>query len=195
MIIKKIIDTFRDLSREHKLVRSFEYNRVSKTMGSGEQIYPRVLLEDPIYVGDAKVMDGTVLVTVSFDITCLPHAFSNFNVKQLTEEECENVCHEIALNYVARLRELNKDFETRNGLEILKYSFVTLRNWSDDKASGVRCTMKIEVDNDIQLCDTDEHFDPSKEFDLNSLLNDINTDDAQGCSEVYDYKLPKFKID
>ena len=68
MIIKKIIDTFRDLSREHKLVRSFEYNRVSKNMGTGEQIYPRVLLEDPIYVGDAKVMDGTVLVTVSFDL-------------------------------------------------------------------------------------------------------------------------------
>lgn len=150
-------------------------------------------MEDPIYILDSTPLDGKVYVTVNFDITCLPHAFSNYNVKQLTEEECENVCHQIALHYVARLRELNKDFDTRNGVEVVKFSFVTLRNWGDDKAAGVRCTVRLAVDNDIQLCDLDEHFDPTKEFDLGKLLDDVDTDNAHGCVE-FDYKLPKITL-
>lgn len=194
MILKKIIETFYDLAREHKLIRSFVYDRVSKGMGVGEKNYPQFFLEDPIYINDGKPLDGQVQCTINFDITCLPQAFSNYNVKQLTEEECQNVCHEIALHIIARLRELNKDFDTRNGVEVLTYSFLTLRNWGDDKASGVRCTLRVFVDNDIQLCDTDEHFDPEKEFDLGKLLDDIDTDDASGCV-TFDYKLPKIKLD
>ena len=193
MIIKNVIDTFYDLSKEHKLIRSFVYDRVSKGMGTGEKNYPQCFLEDPIYILDSTPLDGKVYVTVNFDITCLPHAFSNYNVKQLTEVECENVCHQIALNYVARLRDLNKDFETRNGVEVVKFSFVTLRNWGDDKAAGVRCTVRLAVDNDIQLCDLDWHFDPTKEFDLGKLLDDVDTDNAHGCVE-FDYKLPKITL-
>lgn len=193
MIIKNVIETFYDLSKQHKLIRSFVYDRVSKGMGTGEKNYPQCFLEDPIYILDSTPLDGKVYVTVNFDITCLPHAFSNYNVKQLTEEECENVCHQIALHYVARLRELNKDFDTRNGVEVAKFSFVTLRNWGDDKAAGVRCTIRLAVDNDIQLCDLDEHFDPEKEFDLGKLLDDVDTDNAHGCVE-FDYKLPKITL-
>lgn len=194
MIVKNVISTFYDLAREHKLIRSFVYDRVSKGMGTGEKSYPQFFLEDPIYINDGKPLDGQVLCTINFDITCLPQAFSNWNVPQLTVEECQNVCHQIGLHMIARLRELNKDFDSRTGVEVLSYSFLTLRNWGDDKAAGVRCTLRVYVDNDIQLCDLDEHFDPEKEFDLGSLLDDINTDDAHGCVE-FDYKLPKIKLD
>lgn len=193
MILKNLINTFYDLSKKHKLIRSFEYNRVSKNMGTGEQLYPRVLLEDPIYINDVTTTAGTVLCTVNFDITCLPHAFSNYNVEQLTVEECQNVCHQIALHFVARLREINKEYDTKTGIEVLSFSFITLRNWGDDKAAGVRCTIKLSVENDIQLCDTDEHFDENKEFDLGNLLNDIDTDNAQGCV-TFDYKLPNISL-
>lgn len=194
MIIKDIVNTFYGLAREHKLIRSFVYNRVSKGMGTGEKNYPQMFLEDPIYIADSAPVDGKVLVTINFDITCLPHAFSNYNVRQLTEVECQNVCHQIALHMVARLRELNKDFDTRTGIDIVKYSFITLRNWGDDKAAGVRCTLKVYVDSDIQLCDLQEHFDPDKEFNLGELLDDINTDDASGCVDM-SYKLPVIKLD
>lgn len=193
MIIRNIIDVFYTLSREHKLVRSFIYDRVSKKKGTGEQKYPSVFLEDPIYIRTSEPLDGKVPVQVNFDITCLPHAFNNYNVKQLKEEECQNICHQIALHFIAKLRQDNKDLETRNGVEVQDYSFVTLRNWGDDNASGVRCTINLLVDSDIQLCDIDEHFDPEKEFDLGSLLNDIDTDDAASCI-TFDYKLPKIKL-
>lgn len=193
MIVKNIINTFYDLARQHNLIRSFTYDRVSKGMGTGEKDYVQFFLEDPIYIKDATPITGTVQCVVNFDITCLPHAFSNYDVEQLTPEECQNVCHQIGLHFVAKLRELNKDFDTRNGIEVLKYSFITLRNWGDDKAAGVRCTMTLSVENDIQLCNLEEHFDPEKEFNLGNLLSDINTDDAHAC-ETFDYKLPKINL-
>lgn len=192
-MIKNIIDTFYKLSKEHKLVRSFIYDRVSKKKGTGEQMYPSVLLEDPIYIKPSAPIDGKIEVQVNFDITCLPQAFNNYNVKQLTEEECQNVCHSIALNFVAKLRQDNKEWETRNGVEVSNYSFYTLRNWGDDNAAGIRCTINLLVDSDIQLCDVDEHFDPEKEFNLGKLLNDVDTDNAAGCV-TFDYKLPKITL-
>lgn len=194
MIVRKIIDTFYDLAKQHKLIRSFTYDRVSKGMGIGEKMYPQFFLEDPIYINDSTPTTGKTPCIINFDITCLPQAFSNYNVRQLTEAECQNVCHQIALHIIAKLRADNLEWETRNGVEVVKFSFLTLRNWGDDKASGVRCTLQLSVDNDIQLCNLDEHFDSEKEFDLGNLLDDINTDDAHGCVE-FDYKLPKIKLD
>lgn len=196
MIIKKIIDTFYNLSKEHKLVRSFAYGNVSKKKGTGEQMYPEVLLEDPIYVQFSEPLDGQVPVQVNFDVTCLPQAFNNFNVKQLDEAECQNICHQIALSFISKLRFDNKDFTkpVYNGIQVENYSFLTLRHWGDDDAAGVRCTLNLMVDSDIQLCDIDEHFDPDKEFDIDVLLNDIDTDNPVSCDATFNYKLPQFKI-
>ena len=193
MIVRKIIDTFYDLAKQHKLIRSFAYDRVSKGMGTGEKQYHQFFLEDPIYINDSTPLTGQTLCTVNFDITCLPQAFSNWDVRQLTEAECQNVCHQIGLHIVAKLRALNMEFDTRIGMEVVKYSFMTLRNWGDDKAAGVRCTIQLALDNDIQLCDLDEHFDSEKEFNLGNLLDDIDTDNAYGCT-TFDYKLPKIKL-
>ena len=49
MIVRKIIDTFYDLAKQHKLIRSFAYDRVSKGMGTGEKQYPQFFLEDPMH--------------------------------------------------------------------------------------------------------------------------------------------------
>lgn len=195
MIVRKIIDTFYDLARQHKLIRSFAYNSVSKGMGTGEKNYPQFFLEDPIYINDTTPTTGQTLATVSFDITCLPQAFSNFNVRQLTEEECQNVCHQIALHIIAKLRALNLEYDKRIGMEVVRYSFMTLRNWGDDKAAGIRCTIQLALDNDIKFCDLDEHFDTEKEFDLGNLLDNIDTDNAHDCHGDFSYKLPRIKID
>lgn len=194
MIVRKIIDTFYDLARQHKLIRSFAYNSVSKGMGTGEKNYPQFFLEDPIFINDSTPTTGQTLSTVNFDITCLPQAFSNFNVRQLTEEECQNVCHQIALHIIAKLRALNLEYDKRIGMEVVRYSFMTLRNWGDDRAAGIRCTIQLALDNDIKFCDLDEHFDTEKEFDLGNLLNNIDTDNAHDCHGDFSYKLPKISL-
>jgi len=200
-MINSIIRTFYNIAREHKLVRQFKYDKLSKGSGIGEENHPLVFLEDPIYVADSTLSDGSVRCTVNFDIVMTPQAFENFNVKQLSPEECQTIAHSIALNFVAKLKDISTNYdeydenEYNTSIKVLSYSFITLRNWYDNNAAGVRCTMVISVDNPISYCNLEEHFDDSKEFEINDLLQPINTDDAAGCSDVvFDYKLPKFTL-
>lgn len=194
-MIKEIIDTFYQLAREHKLIRSFKYDKLSKGAGTGEEDHPQFFLEDPIYVGDSSPMDGTIRVQVNFDIIMTPQAFENWNVKkQLTVDECQNVAHQIALNIVSRLRTKLIEDDNVINMSILEYSFITLRNWYDNAAAGVRCTMNLSVANPINLCDESEHFDENKEFHLSELLNDVDTSHANGCHENFSYKLPKITL-
>lgn len=199
-MINSIVNTFRELSKEHKLVRSFKYDRLSKGAGTGEENMPQVFLEDPIYISDSTLNDGSVRATVNLDVVMIPQAFENSNVKQLTVEECQNVAHAICLNFVARLREISKhpeDFEDTDidtSLRVLSYSFLTLRKWYDDDAAGVRMTLLISVDNPIYYCDTASHFDPDKDFEMGNLLSKVNTDDPAGCVDTWSYKLPKINL-
>lgn len=202
-MINSIIRTFYNVAREHKLVRQFKYDRLSKGSGVGEENHPLVFLEDPIYIADSTLNDGSVKCTVNFDVVMTPQAFENFNIeKQLSPEECQTVAHAIALNFVAKLKDIANNYEQydedeyNTTIRVISYSFLTLRNWYDNNAAGVRCTMVISVDNPIDYCDLEEHFDPDKEFDLGELLQPINTDNAAGCVNVtFDYKFPTINLD
>ena len=188
-MIHKIVKLFHDLSEKHRLIKSFKYDRLSKGMGIGDELMPHVFLEDPIYIGEANTTTGVVPVTVNFDIVITPQMLNNYSVYPSTEAG-QNLCENIALNFIARLKEM-----TGEGNDLVKgivgWSFVTLKHWSDNDADGVRCTLTINVKNEINFCDVSEHFDPDKEFNIGQYLTDIKTDDATGCA-VFDHKLPKF---
>lgn len=201
-MINSIIRTFYNIAKEHVLVRQFKYDRLSKGSGIGEENHPLVFLEDPIYVGDSTLNDGSVKCTVNFDVVMTPQAFENYNSRQLSPEECQTVAHAIALNFVAKLKDIEHNYENydeeqyNTSIKVLSYNFVTLRYWYDNAAAGVRCTMVISVDNPINYCDLEEHFDPTKEFDLGELLQPIDTDDAAGCTnEIFSFKLPNISLD
>ena len=188
-MIHKIVKLFHDLSEKHRLIKSFKYDRLSKGMGIGDELMPHVFLEDPIYIGEANTTTGVVPVTVNFDIVITPQMLNNYSVYPSTEAG-QNLCENIALNFIARLKEM-----TGEGNDLVKgivgWSFVTLKHWSDNDADGVRCTLIVNVKNEINFCDVSEHFDPDKEFNIGQYLTDIKTDDATGCA-VFDHKLPKF---
>lgn len=198
-MINNIIKTFYILAKEHKLIRSFKYDRLSKGAGIGEENYPQVFLEDPIYINDVTLNDGSVKAQVNFNIVMTPQAFENYHKRQLTEEDCQNVAHAIALSFIARLKNMDENYElyedkNLDRLSPLSWSFITLRNWYDNKAAGVRCSLLLSMDNPINFCDVEENFDDEKKFDLGSKLSNINTNGAQGCQENFDYKLPTFTL-
>lgn len=199
MIINAIVNTFYLLAKEHKLIRSFKYDRVSKGAGIGEEMHPQFLLEDPITIGNGTTSGGSVPTMVNFDIIMTPQAFNNYNVKQLTEQECQSVAMDIAMNIISRLRNMvkyhddfgNKEYEY---LTVQSYNVMTLRHWFDNDASGVRVTLNLTIENPLNFCDVEEHFDPNKEFDMDKLLSDIPTDNVGGCITTWSYKLPNFKV-
>lgn len=198
MVISNIVDIFHNLSKEHKLIRSFRYATLSKSEGIGEEKYPQCFLEDPIVIDDSTLSDGTLTCEVNFNITMTPQAFQNYNRKQLSVIDCQNIAHEIALSFIARIRNLylnydeyeNKDY---HDIKPVRWNFITLRNWYDNDAAGVRCTLILSIPNPIEYCNTEEHFDEEKEFDIDNKLSNINTDNADGCT-TFDFKLSKFTL-
>lgn len=193
MLVKQLVDTFYNLAKEHKLIKSFKYDRLSKGMGVGDELMPHFFLEDPIYIGNAETMSGIVPVTVNFDIVITPQLLQNYGVYPSTEAG-QNLCYRIALNFIAKLRDMVVNAESEAVKGIVSWSFMTLKHWSDNDADGVRCTLVLNVRNEINFCDTEEHFDPNKDFTLPEYMEDIDTSDAEGCAVFSDKKLPNFKI-
>ena len=191
-MVKDIVDLFYELSEKHKLIRSFKYDRLSKGAGVGDEMMPHVFLEDPLYFGNTDTTTGTVPVTINFDIVITPQLLENWGINPSTEAG-QNLCHGIALNFIAKIRDMMKDGDLLNVSSIASWNFVTLKHWYDNDCDGVRCTLVLNVRNEINFCDIDEHFDEEKEFDIKKYLPEIETDDAQGCV-VFDNKLPKFSL-
>lgn len=188
-MFSQIVKTFYDLAREHKLVRSFKYDRISKGMGVGNEAHPHVFLEDPIYAADTNLTNGVVPVTVNFNVVITPQMLNNYSVYPSTEAG-QTLCYSIGLNFIAKLRDMVKlgDDYVKG---IVGWQCHTLKHWSDNDADGVRFSLILNVKNMINFCDVDAHFDPEKEFKVEEPLADIPTDNATGCA-VFDKKLPTF---
>lgn len=191
-MIKEIVNLFYELSEKHKLIRSFKYDRLSKGAGVGDEMMPHVFLEDPLYFGNTDTTTGTVPVTINFDVVVTPQLLENWNIYASTEAG-QNLCYHIALNFIAKIREMIKNGDLDWVSSIASWNFITLKHWYDNDANGVRFTIVLNVRNQMNFCDTDEHFDEEKEFDIKKYLPEIKTDNAQGCV-VFSSKLPKFNI-
>lgn len=188
-MISALVKTFYDLAREHKLVKSFKYDRVSKGMGIGDELMPHVFLEDPLFFGDTNTTTGVVPVTVNFDIMITPQMLNNYCVYPSTEAG-QALCESIAKNFIARIKQIIAEGDDYlKG--IVSWSILTLKHYYDNDADGVRVTMVLSVKNDINFCDVEAHFDPEKEFKIEQPLADIDTDNATGCA-VFSKKLPTF---
>ena len=189
-MVKSIVKTFYDLAREHKMVRGFKYDQPSKGLGVGDEAHPFVFLEDPLWFGNTDLTTGVVPVTVNFEVLITPQLLQNYGVYPSTEAG-QSLCESIAKNFIARIRQyISVGDETLKS--VVSWNIMTLKHWSDNDCDGVRCTLVLNVKNDINFCDVDAHFDPDKEFKIEEPLEKIDTAGAEGCEVFSDKKLPKF---
>lgn len=193
-MIQNIVNLFYNLSKQHKLVRSFKYDRVSKGAGIGDEWHPLVFLEDPIIINSLNLKSGVAPATINFDVLVTPQQNENKSVYAETEA-LQSICESIALNFIAKIRDMVKE-EEADGIEsVVSWGILTLKNWYDNNAVGVRVTLVLNVKNEINFCDIDEHFDPEKEFDFEQYLPSYKTDEALGCAVFNDKtKLPDFEL-
>lgn len=192
IMINEIVRTFYKLAEQHKLVRSFKYDRPSKGLGVGDEMMPHVFLEDPLFFGDTNLVTGVVPVTINFGIMITPQMLNNYSVYPTTEAG-QSLCEGIAKNFIARLRQIINAGDTCfKG--IVSWNILTLKHYYDNDCDGVRVTLVVNVKNDINFCDTEAHFDPDKEFKHDEPLDSFKTDDASGCAVFNDKKLPNFSV-
>ena len=189
-MVSSIVKTFYNLAKEHKLVKSFKYDKVSKGMGIGNELMPHVFLEDPIFFGETDLSKGVVPVSVNFEVMITPQMLNNYSVYPSTEAG-QALCESIAKNFIARLRQIVNDGDP-DIKGIVSWTILTLKHYYDNDCDGVMVSLVLNVKNDINFCDVDAHFDPDKEFKVEQPLADIDTDEATGCAVFSEKKLPHF---
>lgn len=173
------IDTFYELARQHKLIKSFKYGKPGEK-GAGSDIYPLVWLDDPI---SGQSMNGPRVLrhAANVDILGIPANDAEVATVQTT-------AFLVGLSFIEQFKNVNAGLSS-----IESFSYITLREYYDDLAAGVRFSFVLTGANPINICG--DFFDPTKVFEIAQLLPNFNTDNPDGCAVFNDKPtLPNFTI-
>ena len=174
-----IIDILFELAQQNKAIRAFRYD-TSAENGSGSELYPLLWIEDPILANnnDARLLR----IDFNFSITGIPDTKNR--VKPIQEQ-----CFAIGLSIIEKLRKIQHS----TLLSVNGFSALTLRDYYDNGAAGVRFSVSANRLNPQNLCHLDELFDPHKTFPATQELPCFDT--PPGCTVFPDKPgLPSFNL-
>lgn len=170
----QIVNIFYDLARQHKAIKGFYYGG---QRGAGNSVYPLVWLDDPL---SGQASGAVASWSVNFDVLGIPE----------TDAEIAAVQAEAFSAGLAIIEKL-KGYPP-GVLQVDRFSFLTLRNYYDDNAAGVRFTVSLAQPVPGNLCV--EYFDPLKEFTTPATLPNFTADNPDGCAVFADGALPNFNL-
>ena len=179
-----VVNVFYEIARQYKPLRSFRYGSPSGK-GAGNDAYPMMWVDDPIR---GATNGGTNLLrfTVNVDFLGIPQ----------NDKEVLSVQQEAFKAGILCADQINKQFDSskvmrRDVTKVVDYSFITLREYYDDNAAGVRFTYIVETVNPADLC-ADE-FDKNKTFNKNKVLPDMTINNSAGCA-LFNRGLPFIEL-
>ena len=174
----QIVNFFYELARQHKQIKGFIYGK-SYEKGAANEAHPLLWLDDPIY---GQSVNQTLQYTVNVDILGVPE----------NDEDVLDV-QTAAFNVGMAIAEKIKHTRAQTGYSIDGFSFVSLRDYYDNNAAGLRFTYTMVQANPVNRCGND--FDPSKQFPKVDALPDFKVENPDGCAIFSDKTgLPNFKI-
>lgn len=156
-MIKDIVDVLKNTFLRHKGVCTFKYQ--GKTYNNAQNNYKtfQVYL-DTVSLHSYDVRNDIFTSEYEIYILSQPH-----------EGESGNTCVDVqtkALTIGADvIAFIDNDPSLRNVLNVKDYSMLTLENYSDDKSSGIKLSLVLEVPSPIAMCLLEENFndDPYEE--------------------------------
>lgn len=179
----EIVNFFYELAQQHNQARAFVYGKTYEK-GAGNDLYPLVWLDDPI-TGNSYTTQETgrvIQYTVNVDFLGLPE--NDTQVLQV-----QSAAFDMGLAFFEKFKQIRP----QTGISSNGFSFVSLRDYYDDKAAGYRFTFTLLQANPVDRCA--EFFDPNKTFPTRQALPDFLTDNPDGCAVFNDSNaLPNFKI-
>lgn len=179
----QIIDLFAELARQQKKINSFVYGK-AYDKGPGNNVYPLIWLDDPILFQSIDVPEvGKALrYTANVDILGLPATKAEIGTVQ-------TAAFNVGLSLAEKIKRARPVF----GFGIEGFNGITLSEYYDDDAAGIRFTFVVTQGNSYNLCAED--FDPTKQFSKDEPLPDFLLENPDGCA-VFTTKngLPNFSI-
>jgi hypothetical protein len=174
----QIINLFYELARQHNQIRSFYYGK-SYEKGSGNEAHTLVWLDDPLY---GRSVNQTIAYTCNVDFLGIPEDDKN-------TIDVQTAAFTVGLEFAEKI----KQEQAKTGFSLSDFSFISLRDYYDNKAAGYRFTYTIIQANPVDKCNND--FDPNKQFPTRDALPQFNIENPDGCAVFTDKNgLPNFKI-
>lgn len=174
----EIVNFFYELARQHKRLNGFAYGK-GYEKGAANDAYPLAWLDDPIL---GTGVNNVIRYTVNLDILGIPTSKADvLNV--------QDAAFTTGLSMIEKI----KTVRHTSGFSLDAFSFITLRDYYDDNAAGVRFTIGLTQANPVDRCAED--FDPNKHFPPVFALPEFDVDAPDGCAIFNDGTgLPNFKI-
>lgn len=174
MFYKDIIDNVRDLFLRYAGVRTFRYEGRSLFNAQNNNLPIQVFCDNVSY-SRLNRTEGEFIVELNITILQQPS-------KEEGILEVQDKCYTLACNVIAGL-----DRFYSNAMQVWDYSIVTLANYTDDDASGVRVTLDLRVANPADLC---YEFEPEPYHPDEEDPIDV-PDSSIGWIDVNPITLPK----
>ena len=178
-MLKDIVNIIKDVSLRHKGVRTFRYQGTRFNNAQNNYKPYQVYLDNISY---HNLNITTNIFTVEFNMYILSQPTKDVDGIL----EVQNEAYTIAADIIAYL---DYSEEYKGVISMHDYSIMTLANYTDDDASGVRLSITLEIPSPVNLCEIDENFNekPYEEEDDNAIdsvsgytrtdpiINDIKT--------------------
>lgn len=175
----EIVNLFYELARQHKDIKGFRYGK-GYEKGAGKDVYPLTWVDDPV-TGQGQA-DNVIRYLVNVDILGIPK--SDKEVLPI-----QSKAFNVGLSY----REQIKVMTPVTGLRVESMSFISLRDYYDDKAAGYRFSYTVIGANPLDRCEI--NYDPNKELTKDQPLPEYDTKNANGCAVFNDKTgLPNFDV-
>lgn len=179
-MLKDVINILKDLSLRHKGVRTFRYQ--GNDFNNAQNNYKTF----QVYVDDISLHELNITTNIfkaRFEIYILaqPNGESGNTILDVQDN-----AYTIACDIMAKI---DTDEAYYNVLSVYDYSILTLADYTDDRSSGVKLSLTLEMPNPVNLCTLDDNFNDEPYEDDEDHEIDIN-DDEVGDIEINPIHLP-----
>lgn len=148
-MINDIINIIQTTALKHIAVKSFKYQKRIMINQQGNNRYFQVILEDNMYM--SNINEGKFKCTANIDILGFPHKDGKTIISHI-----QDTAFSIA---VALIWYINSNNQYQNIININNYDILTLSNFTDDNAAGVRLTLDLILPNPLNICTVYDDFD------------------------------------
>lgn len=149
-MINSIIEILKNVSLRHKGVRTFKYQDKILTNAQGNNRYFQVQV-DTVSYHNLNITTG--IFTSEFNLHIL-----GFPTKDKDSiADIQTKAYTIACDI---MEFIDSQDEYKGILSVYDYSILTLSNYTDDAAAGVRLTLTLKVPSPVNLCEYEDNFNP-----------------------------------
>nr|DAV11855.1 MAG TPA: hypothetical protein [Caudoviricetes sp.] len=174
----QIVDLFYKLAREHEVINAFVYGE-GREKGAANEAHPLVWLDDPIH-GQSDG-DNVLRYTANLDILGIP-------TTKRDVLPIQSAAFIVGLEFKEKIAALRAE----TGISVGGLSFLTLREYYDNSAAGVRFTYQLLQANPVDRCGN--VFNPDKQFKSVEALPDFTVEYPDGYAVFDKNGLPNFTI-